>query len=331
MKVLVTGGSGFVGSAVLRRLISDGVEVRALVRHASPRANLEGLAVEVVEGDLTDRASLDRALRGCSGLYHVAADYRIWTRHPAAMFAANVDGTRNVLAAAAAAGVERIVHTSSVATLGLHADGEPADEETPVAFEDMIGPYKRSKFLAEAEVRRMVETDGVPVVTVNPSTPIGPRDIRPTPTGRMIVEAAAGRMPAYVDTGLNIVHVDDVAAGHVLAYERGTVGERYILGGEDMTLGRILTEIAAITGGAAPRLRLPHGLIMPLAYGAEAWARLRGSDDEPFVTVDGLRMARKTMYFSCVKACDKLGYQPRPARQALRDAVAWFRDNGYCR
>ena len=247
------------------------------------------------------------------------------------MFAVNVDGTMNVLWAAAKAGVERIVHTSSVATLGTRSDGAPADEDTPATIDDMIGHYKRSKFLAEAEVRRMVADEGLAVVTVNPSTPVGPRDIRPTPTGRMIVEAASGRMPAYVETGLNVVHVDDVAAGHVLAYERGVVGERYVLGGEDMTLGRILAEIAAITGGRGPLLRLPHDLIVPFAYAAEAWARLRGREDEPLLTVDGLRMARKTMYFSSDKARAALGYQPRPARQGLRDAIAWFRDNGYCR
>ena len=330
MKVLVTGASGFVGSAVVRRLVSDGVETRALVRRKSPRVNLEGLAVDVVEGDLADRVSLDRAIKGCDGLYHVAADYRIWTPDPAAMFAVNVEGTKNVMWAAIRAGVERIVHTSSVATLGNLAGGVAANEETPVSFDDMIGPYKKSKFHAEAEVKRMVEEEALPAIIVNPSTPIGPRDIRPTPTGRLVIEAAAGRMPAYVETGLNVVHVDDVAAGHVLAYERGTVGERYILGGDDMTLGHILAEIAAITGRPAPRLRLPHGLVLPVAYVVEAWTRL-GGGDEPFLTVDGLRMARKTMFFSSDKARQALGYKPRPARQALRDAVAWFRDNGYCR
>ncbi len=330
MKVLVTGASGFVGSAVVRRLVSDGVETRALVRRKSLQVNLEGLAVDVVEGDLADRASLDRAIKGCDGLYHLAADYRIWTPDPAAMFAVNVEGTKNVMWAAIRAGVERIVHTSSVATLGTLAGGVAANEETPVSFDDMIGPYKKSKFRAEAEVKRMVEEEALPAIIVNPSTPIGPRDIRPTPTGRLVIEAAAGRMPAYVETGLNVVHVDDVAAGHVLAYERGTVGERYILGGDDMTLGHVLAEIAAITGGPAPRLRLPHGLVLPFAYLVEAWTRW-GGGDEPFLTVDGLRMARKTMFFSSDKARQALGYKPRPARQALRDAVAWFRDNGYCR
>jgi dihydroflavonol-4-reductase len=329
MKVLVTGASGFVGSAVVRRLLSDGFEVRAMVRKRSPRANLDGLDVDVVEADLTERRSLDKAAKGCRGVFHVAADYRIWTPDPDAMFAANVEGTKNVMWAAVNAGAERIVHTSSVATMGTLPNGMPADEETLVEFVDMIGPYKKSKYLAEDAVRRLIAEEGMPVVTVNPSTPIGPRDIRPTPTGRLIVEAAAGHMPAFVDTGLNIVHVNDVAAGHLLAFERGAVGERYILGGEDMTLGQILSEIAAIVGRRPPRLRLPHGLVMPIAYAVEAWARLSGREDEPFVTVDGLRMSRKMMYFSSAKAMDSIGYKPRPARQALRDAVAWFRDNGY--
>lgn len=331
MKVLVTGANGFVGSAVVRRLLADGFDVQAMVRKRSPRANLDGLDVGIVEADLTDRRSLDKAVKGCRGVFHVAADYRIWTPDPAGMFGANVEGTKNIMWAAANAGVERIVHTSSVATLGTSLNGAPADEETPVGYADMIGPYKQSKFLAEDAVRRLIAEEGLPVVMVNPSTPIGPGDIRPTPTGRLVVEAAAGHMPAFVDTGLNIVHVDDVAVGHVLAFERGAVGDRYILGGEDMTLGQILTEIAAISGRKAPRIRLPHGLVMPIAYAVEGWARLTGRSEEPFVTVDGLRMARKMMYFSSAKAMARIGYQPRPARQALRDAVTWFQDNGYCR
>jgi dihydroflavonol-4-reductase len=328
MTVLVTGASGFVGSAVLRHLLDAGWEVRALLRQGSDSRNLDGLAVEIVTGDLTDRASLKSALAGCGALFHVAADYRLWTRHPARMFETNVEGTRALMETAAEAGVARIVHTSSVATLGINADGSPANEETTVAYEDMIGPYKQSKFRAEAEVRRMAAEGGLPVVIVNPSTPVGPRDVKPTPTGRMIVEAASGRMPAYVDTGLNIAHVDDVAAGHLLAFEHGTVGERYILGGEDMTLGAILGEIATITGGRAPLARIPHNLIVPLAYAVEAWTRIRGGDD-PFVTVDGLRMARKKMFFSSEKARRHLGYAPRPAVEGLAAAIAWFGENGY--
>lgn len=328
MTILVTGASGFVGSAVLRSLVEKGLKVRALVRPASERKNLEGVDAEVVTGDLTQPETLAPALEGCAGLFHVAADYRLWTRDPAPMFAANVDGTRNILLAAQRAGVKRMVYTSSVGTLGIDPGGAPGDEETPVSFADMIGPYKKSKFLAEAEVRRLIAEESLPVVIVNPSMPVGPRDIKPTPTGRMLVEAALGRMPAYVDTGLNVVHVDDVAAGHILAYEKGEVGERYILGGDDMELGRILDEIARLRGRAGPRFRIPHGLVLPLAYGAEAWTRLSGGE-APFVTVDGVRMARKKMYFSSDKARRRLGYAPRPARQALADAIDWFGRNGY--
>ncbi len=326
--ILITGASGFVGSAVLLKLIERGHEVRALVRPSSERRNQEGLPVDIVEGDLMAPETLKPALKGCKGVFHVAADYRLWAPDPSGMFAANVDGTRAIMAAALEVGVERIVYTSSVATLGLLPGGQPADEDTPVRFEDMIGPYKQSKFLAEAEVKALVETEKLPAVIVNPSTPIGPRDIKPTPTGRMIVEAASGRMPAYVDTGLNVVHVDDVAEGHLLAFEKGEVGERYILGGENLPLNEILTAIAGITGGKAPRWRIPHGLVLPVAYGAEAWTRLTGGS-EPFVTVDGLRMARKKMFFSHRKASRALGYAPRPAKDALADATRWFRDQGY--
>lgn len=330
MTVLVTGASGFVGSAVARCLIDAGFDVRVLMRPDSDRRNIEGLAVEVAAGDLMDVASLERAIGGCRALYHVAADYRLWVRDPAPMFRANVDGTRHLMGAALAAGVERIVYTSSVATLGLRRDGKPADEDTPSTVADMIGAYKRSKFLAEVEVRRMIADDGLPAVIVQPSAPVGPRDVKPTPTGRMILEAAMGRMPAYVDTGLNVVHVDDVAGGHLLAFEKGVVGERYILGGEDMSLKHILDGIAAITGRPAPRVRLTHNLILPVAWVAEAWTRLSGGG-EPFVTVDGVRMAKKRMYFSSAKAKRDLGYDPRPAREALTDAIAWFREYGYCR
>ncbi|NQV48211.1 MAG: NAD-dependent epimerase/dehydratase family protein [Rhodospirillaceae bacterium] len=329
MTILVTGGSGFVGSAVIRRLLDAGHQVRAMVRASSDRRNLLDLSVETVEGDLTRTETLAPALKGCKGLFHVAADYRLWTRHPEAMFRANVDGTRAIMLEAASAGVERIVYTSSVATLGNIPGNVPSDEETPVSFRDMIGPYKQSKFLAEEEVRRLVRKQGVPVIIVNPSTPVGPRDIKPTPTGRMIVEAASGRMPAYVDTGLNIVHVDDVADGHLKAFERGVIGQRYILGGEDMSLAVILGEIAARTGRRAPKISIPHGLVFPVAIIAEAWSALRGGG-EPFVTLDGIRMARKKMYFTSAKAQRELGYSARPAVAALADAVSWFKDNGYC-
>jgi dihydroflavonol-4-reductase len=326
--ILVTGATGFVGSAVVRKLLKRGHPVRVLVRPSSDRRYLEGLEVDIVEGDLLDAATPKPALAGCSGLFHVAADYRLWAPDPEPMFRANVDGTRTILLAAGECGVERIVYTSSVAVLGnLPGDGA-ADEDTPVTFEDMIGPYKQSKFLAEAEVRELIEGQGLAVVIVNPSTPIGPRDIKPTPTGRMIVEAASGRMPAYVDTGLNVVHVDDVAEGHLLAFEKGVVGQRYILGGENMSLREILTTIAGITGGKPPRLKIPTGAILPFAYVAEAWARVSGGN-EPFATVDGLRMAKKKMFFSHAKAGRELGHAPRPAEHALSDAVQWFREHGY--
>lgn len=330
MKALVTGATGFVGSAVARALLGAEYAVRVLVRPASDRRNLDGLAVDAVVGDLTDGASLRAACAGCDALFHVAADYRLWIRDPLAMMAANVDGTRNILRAAMDAGVSRVVYTSSVATLGVRPDGQSADETTPATLADMIGPYKRSKFLAEEAVLEMVAGDGAPVVIVNPSAPIGPHDIKPTPTGRMIVEAAAGRMPAYVDTGLNVVHVDDVAAGHLAAFERGGIGERYILGGENLTLRQILVAVAAITGKRAPLFRVPHGLILPIAYVAEVWTRLTGGE-EPFATVDGVRMARKKMFFKSEKAIRDLGYAPRPAVEALSDAIRWFRENGYLR
>ncbi len=328
MTSLVTGATGFVGSAVARALLDSGETLRLLVRPESDRRNVEGLRAEMVEGDLRDRASLERACHGCQALFHVAADYRLWVPEPDEIYAANVDGTRALMEAAGEAGVTRIVYTSSVATLGINRDGSPADEATPVALADMIGHYKRSKFLAEEEVRRLVAERGLPAVVVNPSMPVGPRDIKPTPTGRLILEAARGRMPAFVDTGLNVVHVADVAAGHVLAFERGALGERYLLGGENLALREILGVIARRCGRRAPRLRLPHGLVLPLAYAAEAWARLRRSG-EPFATVDGLRMARKRMYFTSAKAEAELGYQSRPAEAALADAVDWFREAGY--
>lgn len=328
MTALVTGATGFVGAAVVRRLLARGETVRVMVRASSDRRNIAELPVETVEGDLNDPTTLPAALAGCRSLYHVAADYRLWIPEPAAMYRANVDGTCALIRSAMAADIERIVYTSSVAVLGRTPDGRPADEETPVTLDDMIGHYKRSKFLAEEAVRDLIETESAPVIIVNPSTPVGPRDVKPTPTGRMIVEAAAGRMPAYVDTGLNIVHVDDVAEGHLLAHDKGHIGARYVLGGEDMTLAEILGAIAGIVGRSPPKVRLPHNLILPIAFFAEAWARLFKTG-EPFVTIDGLRMAKKHMFFSSAKAEAALGYKHRRPVDALRDAVAWFEDNGY--
>ena len=328
MTTLVTGATGFVGSAVARQLLARGETVRVLARPGGDRRNLIDLKLEVAEGDLGDPASLERALRGCQALFHVAADYRLWVPRPDEIYQANVEGTRRLMELAGEVGVARIVYTSSVATLGLNPDGHPADEATPVALDNMIGHYKRSKFLAEREVAKLVRDAGLPAVIVNPSTPVGPRDIKPTPTGRMIVEAASGRMPAFVDTGLNVVHVDDVAAGHLLAFERGEIGSRYVLGGENLTLADILAGIARTCGRRAPKIRIPHGAILPLAHAAEAWARLRGRG-EPFVTVDGLRMAQKRMFFSSAKAESALGYRARAAQEALADAVQWFRTAGY--
>jgi dihydroflavonol-4-reductase len=323
---LVTGATGFVGAAVARALLSERHKVRVLARPQSNRRNLAGLEVEIAEGSLEDAASLNRAVAGCRYLFHVAADYRLWVPDPAAMFRANVDGTRVLMLAALAAGVERVVYTSSVATLGLIAGGI-ADEATPSGLGDMIGPYKQSKFAAEAAVKELIAERGLPAVVVNPSTPIGPGDVKPTPTGRLIVEAAKGRMPGYVDTGLNIVHVDDVAVGHLLAAEHGATGERYILGGENLTLAEILAEVAAAVGRRPPMLKIPYAAILPIAVGAELVARVTGR--EPFVTLDGARMSRKKMYFSSARAMRELGYAPRPARQAIADAVAWFGAHGY--
>lgn len=331
MPALVTGATGFVGSAVARALLAEGQAVRLLVRAGSDRRNLAGLDAEIVEGDLTDPASLERAVRECEALFHVAADYRLWVPRPPEIYRANVDGTRALMTAAGAAGVRRIVYTSSVATLGLNRDGSPADEATPVTFADMIGHYKRSKFLAEAAVGELVRKHGLPAVIVNPSTPIGPRDIRPTPTGRMIVDAASGRIPAYLDTGLNVVHVDDVAAGHLAAFERGRIGERYILGGHNLTLAAILAAIARLVGRPPPRVQLPRAAVLPIAYVVEAWARLTRTSKEPLITVDGVKLAAKRMFFTTAKAERELGYRARPADAAIADAVAWFRANGYCR
>lgn len=329
MTTLVTGATGFVGSAVVRDLLSAGHSVRVLARPGSDRRNLTGLPLDIAEGDLLGRASLERACKGCSALFHVAADYRLWVPNPPAIYRVNVEGSVNLLQAAAQAGIQRMVYTSSVATLGLNADSSPASEDTPVSLADMIGHYKRSKFLAEEAVQKLVQAQGLPVVIVNPSTPIGPRDVKPTPTGKLIVDAAAGRMPAYVDTGLNLVHVDDVARGHRLAFERGAIGQRYVLGGQDMALKEILFAVARLVGRQPPRLRLPHNLVLPIAYAAEAWARLVPGH-EPLATVDGVRLSKKRMYFSSAKAQRDLGYQTRPVQEALTEAIAWFRAQGYC-
>jgi dihydroflavonol-4-reductase len=295
------------------------------VRRSSPRNNLDGLDIEIVEGDMRDQASMREAAKGARYVFHVAADYRLWAPDPDEIMRANIEGTRSLMEAARDAGAERIVYTSSVATLKLHEDGTPADESKPLSEAEAIGAYKKSKVAAERLVERMVG-DGLPAVIVNPSTPIGPRDVKPTPTGRIIIEAAEGRMPAYVDTGLNIVHVDDVAVGHIAALQKGRIGERYILGGENMSLADLLGRIARSVRRSPPTLRIPRELIYPIAIGAEALARLTGK--EPFVTLDGLRLAKYRMYFSSAKAERELGYRSRPADEGIRDAIDWFRQEG---
>jgi dihydroflavonol-4-reductase len=325
MRALVTGATGFVGAAVARALIAAGWEVRVLARSGSDRSNLQQLAVQVVEGDLKDVGSLERALEGCSGLFHAAADYRLGARDPAQLYLTNVEGTRHILDAAGRSGVARVVYTSSVATIGIPPDGSPGNERTPVGLTNMIGHYKRSKYLAEDVVRDAARA-GMSVVIVNPSTPVGPGDIKPTPTGQLVLDAASGRMPAYVDTGLNIVHVDDVAAGHLLAYERGKAGERYILGGDDLTLQTILAQISRLVGRKPPRIRLPYAAVLPIAYLAEGFAKVSGRSGR--VTLEGVRMSRKRMFFSSGKAVSELGYRWRPPLEAFEDAVHWFRERG---
>ncbi len=329
MTTLVTGATGFVGSAVARVLAARGHDLRLLVRGSSDRANIAGLRADVVVGDLTDPASLDRAAAGCRHVVHVAADYRIWVPDPAAMLRANVDGAVAMVRAAAQAGAERIVHCSSVAALGQIGDGTPADEDTPTNPADFVGIYKRSKYQAERAVLELAQREQLPVVVVNPAAPVGPRDIKPTPTGKMIRDAAAGRMPAYIDTGLNIVHVDDVAEGHALALETGRIGERYVLGGENMLLKDVLTLVATVAGKRPPMIRLPEAVVWPVAYLMEKTAPLTGIP--PMMTTDHLKMARKKMFYASAKAMRELGYRPRPARQAVEDAVAWFRANGMLR
>ena len=327
--ILITGANGFVGAAVVRQLLAAGHAVRALIRPTSARANLDGLAVEIVQGDLRDAASLTRAMAGVRFVFHVAADYRLWARRPQEIVQTNVEGTRALMEAALRAGVERVVYTSSVATLKARPDGAPSDETLPLDPASAIGAYKYSKVVAERLVETMVAERNLPAVVVNPSTPIGPRDVRPTPTGRIIVEAAAGRMPAYVDTGLNLVHVDDVAAGHLLALAKGRIGARYILGGQDVLLSGMLREISRQVGRSPPRLKLPRQLIFPIAYAAEAVATFSGR--EPFVTTTGLRLAKDRMFFTSAKAERELGYGARPYNEAVAEAIAWFRQHGYLR
>lgn len=326
MKVLVTGATGFVGGHVARQLVEAGAEVRCLVREASSRRNLRGLAVATVTGDLRDAGAVRAAVEGCRQVFHCAADYRLWVRRPGEMYATNVEGTRNVLRAAAACDVEKVVYTSSVGALGLRADGRAAVETEPVSLDDMVGHYKRSKFLAE-RVAEQWAGRGVPVVIVNPSAPIGDGDLKPTDTGRMILDFLRGKVPAYLDTGLNLVDVRDVARGHLLAAERGRVGEKYILGNRDMTLREIYLTLAEVSGLKAPRLELPYWLPLAAAAVSTGVARLTGRP--PGIPLDAVRLARHRMFFDPGKAVRELGLPQTPVEEALRRAVRWFRDNGY--
>jgi dihydroflavonol-4-reductase len=322
--ILVTGATGFVGWHVARRLIERGARIRALVRDPARLRELDG--VEPATGDLRDSASLVRAVEGCSVVYHVAADYRLWTREPAEMFRSNVEGTRSLLEAARNAGVERFVYTSTVGCIGIPAGGL-GDESSAIALEQMAGPYKRSKFLAERVALEFAGT-GFPVVIVNPTAPVGDHDFKPTPTGKIVVDFVRGKMPAYLDTGLNVVDVRDVATGHLAACERGRVGERYILGAENLTLQQIFVALGEIAGRPAPKIRVPYAVAYAAGAVSTAWAGLTGS--EPRAPLDGVRMARKKMWVRHDKAVRELGYSPGPARGALQRAVDWFRGNGYC-
>jgi dihydroflavonol-4-reductase len=319
----VTGATGFVGSHVVRQLLLRGDRVRLLARNSSRKSNVEAFGCEIAIGDLKDLTSLLRCIQGCRRVYHVAADYRLWARNPQEIYDNNVGGTRNLLSACCEAGIEMVIYTSTVGAIGMRKDGLPADEDTPVKLDDMIGHYKRSKFMAE-QVALEFASEGLPVIIVNPTTPIGAGDIKPTPTGRIILEFIKGRMPAYVDTGLNIVNVEDVAIGHLLAETKGKVGERYILGGENWTLEEILESLAQICEKRTPRFRIPWTLALVAGYMDNFFmgSILRR---EPMIPLEGVRMARHKMYISSEKARKELGYNPRPAEQALHDAVEYFR------
>jgi dihydroflavonol-4-reductase len=325
--ILVTGATGFVGGHVTRLLREQGCRVRVLVRPASDLRGLAGLVVERVEGDLRVPESLEKAVAGCEVIYHVAADYRLWARDPGELYRSNVDGTRNLLGAAQRAGVRRVVYTSTVGCIGVVGDGTLGDEDSPVRLEDMKGAYKRSKFMAE-RVALEYASRGLPVVAVNPTAPIGDWDVKPTPTGRIILDFLLGRMPAYVDTGLNLVDVRDVARGHLLAAEHGQPGERYILGARNMTLREILETLAGITGRPAPRVRLPYAVAWAFGAAETAWAGVSGR--EPRAPLDAVRMARKKMWVRTDKAERELGYHPGRVEDALGRAVKWFRENRYC-
>jgi dihydroflavonol-4-reductase len=327
MTVLVTGATGFVGSHVARQLVDAGHAVRVLVRSGSNPLLLQNLAVERCEGDLRDVLSVDRAMKGVRRVFHVAADYRLWSRNPDEIYQTNVEGTKRLFEVARQAGVERIVYTSTVATLCVPTpDGTLPNENTRATLGQMVGHYKRSKFLAELEAFKAA-ADGVPVVIVNPTTPVGPGDWKPTPTGKIIVDFLKGKMPAYVDTGLNLVSVDDCAKGHLLAAEKGRIGERYLLGARNMTLKEILEALAPIAGRPAPRIRLPHAVAIAAAHADELFSRLTGR--EPQIPVEGARMSRYRMFVASDKAERELGYKPGPIEPALVETVGWYQEHGY--
>lgn len=318
----MTGATGFVGSHVVRQLRLRGDRVRILARNSSRKSNVETLGCEIAIGDLRDQSSLLRCVQGCRVVYHIAADYRLWARNPQEIYDNNVGGTRNLLSACCEAGVEKVVYTSTVGTIGLTRDGSPANEDTPVTLDDMIGHYKRSKFMAE-QVAKEFAAEGLPVTIVNPTTPIGTGDLKPTPTGKIILETVKGHMPAYVETGLNLVAVEDVARGHLLAEERGRIGERYILGGENWSLEEILEAVAQICGRRMPRIRIPWILALVAGY-VENFLIGTLLRREPYIPLEGVRMARYKMYISSEKARKELGYNPSSVEKALREAVEYF-------
>lgn len=326
MRALVTGATGFIGSSILRKLLAQGYQVRALVREQSNTRNLDELNIEVAVGDITNADSLGPALRGCTHLFHAAALYSFWVKERALLYKVNVDGTRNVLQAAKEAGIDRVVYTSSVATLAVPVGKIPATEETPVDFTQIVGDYKKSKYYAE-QVALEYARDGLPVVIVNPSFPVGPRDIKPTPTGQTILDFLNRKLPAYIETGVNVVDVEDVAVGHLLAAERGEIGQRYILGGTDMTMGQLLKTLSGITGLPAPRVKLPYLPILGLSYLNTAYCRLTTAT--PRMTPETVRMSRHHMYYDPTKAIHELGFPQTRPRAALEKAVNWFQDNGY--
>ena len=328
MKALVTGGTGFLGAHVVRALLKRNVRVRVLARPCSDRRNLQGLPVEIVEGDVTDLPSVRRAVQGCQLVFHAAALYSFWTRTRQRIYEVNVDGTRHVLKAAWEARVEGVVHTSSVAALGLCPDGTPADENTPLDYRHIVGDYKRSKYLGQ-QVALAYAQKGLPLVIVNPSFPVGPYDLKPTPTGQVIVDFLNRRMPAYMDTGINVVSASDVGLGHVLALEKGTPGELYVLGGENLTFRELLGLLAEVAGLPAPKVRLPYAPLLVLSYFNAGLCRLTGTT--PRMTPDTLRMSRHPMFFCPAKAVEELGFPQTPAREALAAAVQWFREQGYVR